>query len=99
MSWSRIALARAVLLKPSVLILEDVFSSLDLRTESMVLRNLRREMKGRTLLAISSRVPSISGFDAIAVFDNGKLVEYGSHGELMSENGIYAGLYKIQTFE
>ncbi len=95
----RIALARAVLLKPSVLILDDVFSSLDLRTESMVLRNLRREMKGRTLLAISSRVPSISGFDAIAVFDNGKLVEYGSHGELMSENGIYAGLYKIQTFE
>ncbi|KAB2835173.1 MAG: ABC transporter ATP-binding protein [Candidatus Dadabacteria bacterium] len=95
----RIALARAVLLKPSVLILDDVFSSLDLKTESMVLRNLRREMKGRTLLAISSRVPSISGFDAIAVFDNGKLVEYGSHGELMSENGIYAGLYKIQTFE
>jgi ATP-binding cassette subfamily B protein len=95
----RIALARAVLLKPSVLILDDVFSSLDLKTESMVLRNLRREMKGRTLLAISSRVPSISGFDSIAVFDNGKLVEYGSHGELMSRNGIYAGLYKIQTFE
>jgi len=95
----RIALARAVLLKPRVLILDDVFSSLDLSTESMVLRNLRREMKGRTLLAISSRVPSISGFDAIAVFDNGKLVEYGSHVELMSENGIYAGLYKIQTFE
>jgi ATP-binding cassette subfamily B protein len=95
----RIALARAVLLKPRVLILDDVFSSLDLRTESMVLRNLRREMKGRTLLAISSRVPSISGFDSIAVFDNGKLVEYGSHEELMSRNGIYAGLYKIQTFE
>lgn len=95
----RIALARAVLLKPSVLILDDVFSSLDLKTESMVLRNLRREMKGRTLLAISSRVPSISGFDSIAVFDNGKLVEYGSHVELMSRNGIYAGLYKIQTFE
>ncbi|MEW6145139.1 MAG: ABC transporter ATP-binding protein [Thermodesulfobacteriota bacterium] len=95
----RIALARAVLLKPRVLILDDVFSSLDLKTESMVLRNLRREMKGRTLLAISSRVPSISGFDAIAVFDNGKLVEYGTHSELMSRNGIYAGLYKIQTFE
>ncbi|HVY55112.1 MAG TPA: ABC transporter ATP-binding protein, partial [Thermodesulfobacteriota bacterium] len=95
----RIAIARAVLLKPKVLILDDVFSSLDLSTESMVLRNLRREMKGRTLLAISSRVPSISGFDTIAVFDNGKLVEYGSHSELMSLNGIYAGLYKIQTFE
>ncbi len=95
----RIALARAVLLKPSVLILDDVFSSLDLRTESMVLKNLRREMKGRTLLAISSRVPSISGFDSIAVFDNGRLVEYGTHADLISKNGIYAGLYKIQTFE
>lgn len=94
----RIALARAVLLKPGVLILDDVFSSLDLKTESMVLRNLRKEMKGRTLIAISSRVPSISGFDYIAVFDNGRLVEYGSHSELMFENGIYAGLYKIQSF-
>src|SRR3990167_2466042 len=95
----RIALARAVLLKPRVLILDDVFSSLDLKTESMVLKNLRKEMKGRTLLAISSRVPSISGFDSIAVFDNGRLVEYGSHSELISKNGIYACLYKIQTFE
>jgi ATP-binding cassette subfamily B protein len=95
----RIALARAVLLKPRVLILDDVFSSLDLKTESMVLKNLRKEMKGRTLLAISSRVPSISGFDSIAVFDNGRLVEYGTHAELISKNGIYAGLYRIQTFE
>ena len=95
----RIALARAVLLKPSVLILDDVFSSLDLKTESMVLKNLRKEMKGRTLLAISSRVPSISGFDSIAVFDNGRLVEYGTHADLISKNGIYAGLYEIQTFE
>ena len=95
----RIALARALLLKPAVLILDDVFSSLDLRTESLVLRNLRREMKGRTLLAISSRVPSISGFDSVAVFEKGRLVESGGHGELMRKNGIYAGLYRIQTFE
>lgn len=95
----RIALARAVLLKPSILILDDVFSSLDLRTESLVLRNLRSEMKGRTLLVISSRVPSISGFDSIAVFERGRLVEYGSHEELMRANHIYAGLYRIQTFE
>ena len=95
----RLALARAILLKPSVLILDDVFSSLDLKTESLVLRNLRDEMKGSTLLAISSRVPSISGFDSIAVFENGSLVEFGSHQELMAKSGIYHGLYKIQTFE
>jgi len=95
----RLALARAILLKPKVLILDDVFSSLDLKTESLVLRNLRTHMKGTTLLAISSRVPSISGFDSIAVFDEGKLAELGTHQELMAENGIYHGLYKIQTFE
>lgn len=95
----RLALARAVLLKPRVLILDDVFSSLDLETESLVLRNLRREMEGRTLLAISSRVPSISGFDSIAVFEKGSLVEMGSHEELMKRDGIYSGLYKIQTYE
>ena len=95
----RIALARAILLKPSVLILDDVFSSLDLKTESLVLRNLRKEMKESTLLAISSRVPSISGFDSIAVFENGRLVELGNHQELMAKSGIYHGLYKIQTFE
>lgn len=95
----RVALARAILLKPRVLILDDVFSSLDLKTESLVLRNLRREMKESTLLAISSRVPSISGFDSIAVFENGRLVELGNHDELMAKSGIYHGLYKIQTFE
>ncbi|MFA9409368.1 MAG: ABC transporter ATP-binding protein [Candidatus Dadabacteria bacterium] len=95
----RLALARAILLKPKVLILDDVFSSLDLKTESLVLRNLRQEMKGSTLLAISSRVPSISGFDSIAVFDDGRLVELGTHEQLMAKSGIYHGLYKIQTFE
>ncbi|MEX1000036.1 MAG: ABC transporter ATP-binding protein [Thermodesulfobacteriota bacterium] len=95
----RLALARAILLKPKVLILDDVFSSLDLKTESLVLRNLRQEMKGSTLLAISSRVPSISGFDSIAVFDEGRLVELGTHEQLMAKSGIYHGLYKIQTFE
>lgn len=95
----RLAIARAILLKPKVLILDDVFSSLDLNTESLVLRNLRREMQGATLLAISSRVPSISGFDSIAVIDEGMLAELGTHKELMAQNGIYHGLYKIQTFE
>jgi ATP-binding cassette subfamily B protein len=95
----RVALARAILLKPSVLILDDVFSSLDLKTESLVLRNLREEMRASTLLAISSRVPSISGFDSIAVFENGRLVELGNHEKLMAKSGIYHGLYKIQTFE
>ncbi|NIP38554.1 MAG: ABC transporter ATP-binding protein [Candidatus Dadabacteria bacterium] len=93
----RIALARAILFKPEILILDDVLSSLDLRTEKLALANIVREMKGRTLIAVSSRVPSISGFSQIAVFDGGRLIETGNHSGLMSNDGIYASLYKIQT--
>ncbi len=93
----RIAIARAILLDPKVLILDDVFSSLDLQTENVVMRNLREIMKQKTLIAVSSRVPSISGLDEIIVFENGKIVEEGSHETLMQKNGIYASLYRIQT--
>ncbi|MGE5443762.1 MAG: ABC transporter ATP-binding protein [Ignavibacteriales bacterium] len=95
----RIALARAILLKPKVLILDDVLSSLDLKTENVVIKNLRRIMRGRTLVVVSSKVPSISGFDKIAVLEKGKLVEFGNHDELMAEDGIYARLYNVQTFD
>lgn len=94
----RIALARAILLKPKVLILDDVLSSLDLKTENLVIKNLRRIMREKTLIVVSSKVPSISSFDMIAVLEKGKLVEFGNHDELMVEDGIYARLYKVQTF-
>lgn len=93
----RIAIARAILFDPKVLILDDVLSSLDLQTENVVMRNLREIMKQKTLIAVSSRVPSISGLDEIIVFENGKIVEEGSHETLMQKNGIYASLYGIQT--
>jgi ATP-binding cassette subfamily B protein len=93
----RLALARAILLDPTVLILDDVLSSLDLKTEHLVLQNLRAIMKGKTLIVISSRVPSISGFDTIALFEKGRVVELGSHEELMAKKGIYESLYNVQT--
>ena len=93
----RIAIARAILLKPKVLILDDVLSSLDLQTENIVFQNTIKAMKGNTLIAISSRIPSISGFDNIAVFENGNMVEFGNHQELMSINSIYSNMYKMQT--
>jgi len=95
----RIALARALLFEPRVLILDDVLSSLDIKTEIFVLRNLRIAMKGRTLIVISSRVPSISNFDKIAVFEKGKVVEMGDHSELMEKGGIYESLYRIQSIK
>lgn len=94
----RVLLARAILLRPKVLILDDVLYSLDLRTESLVLKNLRRFMSGKTLIVISSRVPSISSFDKIAVFDNGRVIEVGNHDELMANRGIYEKLFNIHTF-
>ncbi len=93
----RIAIARAMLLKPKVLILDDVLSSLDLQTESVVFKNIINEMKGNTLISVSSRVPSISGFDNIAVFEDGKIVELGNHGELNGIDGIYSHMYRMQT--
>ena len=92
----RIALARAILLKPKVLILDDVLSSLDLRTEGLVLKNLLQFMNGKTIIVVSSKVPSISGFDKIAVLEKGKLVELGTHDDLINRDGIYTRLYKIQ---
>lgn len=93
----RIAIARAMLLKPRVLILDDVLSSLDLQTESVVFKNIIDEMRGNTLISVSSRVPSISGFDNIAVFENGKIVEFGNHNELKDIEGIYSHMYRMQT--
>jgi ABC-type multidrug transport system fused ATPase/permease subunit len=55
-------------------------------------------MRGKTLVVVSSRVPSISGFDRIAVFEKGKMVELGNHEELIAKDGIYARLYRVQTF-
>jgi ATP-binding cassette subfamily B protein len=94
----RVALARAILLNPRVLILDDVLCSLDLKTEKLVLENLRNIMRGKTLVVVSSRVPSISGFDRIAVFEKGRVIEIGNHEELMEKDGIYARLYNVQTF-
>jgi len=93
----RIAIARAMLLKPRVLILDDVLSSLDLQTESVVFKNIINKMRGNTLISVSSRVPSISGFDNIAVFENGKIVEFGNHNELKDIEGIYSHMYRMQT--
>jgi ATP-binding cassette subfamily B protein len=93
----RIAIARAMLLKPRVLILDDVLSSLDLQTESVVFKNIINEMRGNTLISVSSRVPSISGFDNIAVFEDGKIVEFGNHNELKDIEGIYSHMYRMQT--
>ncbi len=95
----RIAVARAVVFEPSVLILDDSLSSVDLSTEAKVVENLRRWAANTqtVLIIISSRTNSSRAADFITVLHGGKIVEKGTHEELVSHDGIYAGMYGIQT--
>lgn len=95
----RIAIARAILMNPMVLILDDVLSSIDLQTESRVLNNIKKKMEGKTLITVSSRVPSLRDFDRIAVFEEGRIIEIGRHEDLISKDGIYSNMYNVQIIE
>ena len=92
----RIALARAILMNPRVLILDDAFSSVDTETEEAILQNLKEIMRNRTSIIISQRISSVKDLDFIIVLDEGEIVERGTHEELLNLNGIYANLYERQ---
>ncbi|MEO8841839.1 MAG: ABC transporter ATP-binding protein [Kofleriaceae bacterium] len=92
----RVALARALAAKPRLLVLDDSLSSVDAETERVILANLRRVMKGRTAVLISHRVAAIKDADQILVIDQGKIVERGTHAELIRQQGVYSDLYRTQ---
>lgn len=93
----RLAIARALVLEPEVLILDDVLSSLDPRTESTVLRNVKKAMEGKTLVVISNRISSVAGLSRVAVMKDGEIVESGTHGELLEKGGVYGVLERLQS--
>lgn len=95
----RLSIARALYIKPRVMILDDAFSSVDAATESAVLANVFSEMEGRTLLVISHRVSTVMGCDLIIVLDEGRIAERGKHGELLASGRYYATLYELQQLE
>jgi ATP-binding cassette subfamily B protein len=95
----RTTLARALALRPSILILDDTLSSVDAETEAAIRRNLREVFAGRTVIVISHRVASVRDADQIAVLDAGRLVERGTHGELLARGGLYARLAQEQALE
>lgn len=92
----RTALARAIIKDPPILILDDAFSSVDVETEEEILRELKRFMKGRTTLLISHRISTVRDADIIVYLRGGKIIEVGSHDELLARRGAYYELYRRQ---
>jgi len=95
----RTALARALLRRPKILILDDAFSSVDTDTEERILRRLREVTRNRTTILVSHRVSTVQDADQIAVLREGRLIERGAHDELLALGGYYADLYQKQLLE
>ena len=92
----RVALARAIAADRKLLVLDDSLSSVDAETERVILGHLREVMRGKTSILISHRVAAVKRADQIVVLDAGKVVERGTHAQLLAGNGLYAELYRTQ---
>ena len=95
----RTALARAVVIDPRILILDDALSAVDTYTEEEILSRLRDVMRQRTAIIVSHRVSTVRDADVIFVLDQGRIVERGTHDELIGGGGLYAELHKKQLLE
>ncbi|QNR82861.1 ABC transporter ATP-binding protein [Pedobacter riviphilus] len=95
----RVSIARALIKSPKILIFDDCLSAVDTKTEEEILQNLGKIMAGKTSILIAHRISTIKNADKILVLDNGKIIEQGTHNELLSLNGSYTDLYNHQLLE
>ena len=95
----RTTLARAVIRDPKILILDDALSSVDTDTEERILRGLKDVMRNRTTILVSHRCSTVRHADQIVVLREGRIVERGTHGELLAHGGYYNDLYQKQLLE
>ena len=95
----RIAIARALILDPEILILDDSVSAVDTDTEEKILQHLRETRAGKTNIIIAHRISTLQGADQILVIDEGRIAERGNHEQLLARNGIYADMYHRQLLE
>jgi ATP-binding cassette, subfamily B, bacterial MsbA len=94
----RVAIARAVLKDAPILILDEATSQLDTESEAVIARALANLMQGRTTLVIAHRLSTVRRADRIVVLDRGRIVEQGSHQELLTRRGLYRRLHEMQYF-
>ena len=95
----RISIARALISNPKILIFDDCLSAVDTHTEEIILNNLKDASKGKTTVIISHRTSSVKNADKIIVLDQGKIIQSGTHKELISKQGYYQDIYNQQLEE
>jgi ATP-binding cassette subfamily B protein len=93
----RVSIARAIVREPKILMLDDVLSAVDTKTENNILNSMKRIMEGRTTIIISHRVSSAKLANKIIVLKDGVVKEEGSHEELIAHDGLYKELYEKQN--